>query len=162
MAAANRDYCIDFIIDLEGGAKIVNDPHDPGLTTRYGISQKAYPNLDIMSLDRDDAELIYRRDYWDKISGDYLKSGNDLMVFDCAVNQGVSTAIKLLQLASKAMPDGVIGPRTLAAQASSNEVLWRLGSVRALRYHNTDGANFYMAGWMNRLFRVFETAIGMQ
>lgn len=78
--------CIEFVLAEEGGT--VNDPHDPGGLTKYGISQRSYPDVDILRLTLDDATAIYRRDYWDKIRGDELPAGIDLLVFDSAVNQG--------------------------------------------------------------------------
>ena len=35
----------DWILQTEGG--YVNDPADPGGETKYGISKKAYPTVDI-------------------------------------------------------------------------------------------------------------------
>ena len=44
----------------------VNDPKDPGGETNYGISKRAYPDVDIKNLTEDGAKDIYKRDYWDK------------------------------------------------------------------------------------------------
>jgi hypothetical protein len=82
-------------LDLEGGLGY----DKRGGTTKYGISKKAYPNLDIGSLTKDDAARIYKKDYWDKINGDRLHEVNPALaatLFDTAVNQGVSKANKYL------------------------------------------------------------------
>ena len=42
------------IIESEGGERITDDPRDPGGLTKYGISQRAYPRLDIERLTRDE------------------------------------------------------------------------------------------------------------
>lgn len=91
---------ISKVIDFEGG--YVNDPNDPGGETKYGISKRAYPNLDIASLTVEDATSIYQRDYWDKIGGDSLPSPLNFLAFDCAVNQGVERAKELLALTTSA------------------------------------------------------------
>lgn len=50
------------VVLREGG--YVNDPKDPGGETKYGVSKKAYPNLDIARLTVDEAIEIYKNDYW--------------------------------------------------------------------------------------------------
>lgn len=85
--------------------------------TRYGVSAAAYPALDIKALTLAEARAIYRRDYWDRIAGDKLPPAVAFVVFDSAVNNGVSRAPRLLQAALGLKQDGVIGPATLAAVA---------------------------------------------
>jgi lysozyme family protein len=160
MASSNREHCINLILEVEGGDKVSTDRG--GGLTKFGISQRAYPNLNIQTLTRDKAIQIYTEDYWAPISADYLRSGVDLLTFDCAVNQGVKTAIKLLQIAARVKADGLMGPVTIAAQAASQEVLWRLGALRMVRYGNTTDWQTYGPGWANRLFRVFEAAVELQ
>lgn len=161
MSAENKDYAIDLIIQLEGGDKFTNDPRDPGKGTKYGISQAAYPLLDIQHLTLEQAKTRYAEDYWDPIQGDNLRSGLDLLVFDSAVNQGVKSAIKLLQIASGTLPDGIMGSATLTASAKEG-VLVQFARERAMRY--ATGANFaiYGKGWLGRLFSVFKLAVEKQ
>ena len=103
--------CIDVILAEEGG--LSHHRRDPGGLTKFGISSRAYPQLDIARLTRDQAVSIYRADYWTPIRGDDLPPGLDLLVFDTAVNMGVITAAMLLQDALGVTMDGVIGPITL-------------------------------------------------
>ena len=58
----NFPDCIAHVLAAEGG--LVNDPQDPGGVTKFGISQRAYPALDIRALSLDDAKAIYQRDNW--------------------------------------------------------------------------------------------------
>ena len=81
-----------FVLNAEGGEKITDDPRDRGGLTRWGISQTAYPKLDIRSLTRAQAEQIYRTDYWLLGCCDGLPPPLALMHFDCAVNMGIATA----------------------------------------------------------------------
>ena len=44
----NFPDCIAHVLVAEGG--LVNDPQDPGGVTKFGISQRSYPALDIREL----------------------------------------------------------------------------------------------------------------
>jgi lysozyme family protein len=102
----------NWLLEWEGHGIITDDPDDTGGLTRWGISQKAYPDLDIRGLTREDANLIYHKDYWLKAKCDELPKYMQLIHFNCAVNCGVTTSIKILQRTIKAKPDGVIGRNT--------------------------------------------------
>ena len=54
----NFEDAFDRLISHEGG--YVNDPLDPGGETKFGISKRSYPTLDIAALTREDARAIYR------------------------------------------------------------------------------------------------------
>ena len=51
---------IEIVLKHEGG--YVNDIDDPGGETMMGISKKAYPNLDIKNLTKEDVKNIYYKD----------------------------------------------------------------------------------------------------
>ncbi len=149
----NFHRCIELILAEEGG--LANHHADPGGLTQYGISQRSYPTLDIAGLTLDDAKALYRRDYWQPIHGDQLPPGLDLLLLDCAINQGPVTAIKLLQRALKIRDDGLIGPQTLsAAEAAMPDVLDSFTAERALRYANNANIATFGRGWYRRLFRM--------
>lgn len=107
------DECFAKLIGHEGG--YVFDARDPGGETKFGISKRAYPNIDIHALTLDAAKAIYRRDYWQRCRCDELPPGVAFDVFDAAVNSGPAQAAKWLQAAVGTAQDGVIGPVTLAA-----------------------------------------------
>lgn len=148
---ANFNHVIHYILDEEGG--YVNDPRDPGGETNWGISKRAYPSLDIKNLKPEKAIEIYRRDYWDPVRGDDLPKGVDLLVLDCAVNQGVGVAARILQTACGAVADGKVGPKTLERirSVAHDTLLSRIASLRALRYTETNNFDRFGKGWMNRL-----------
>lgn len=104
---------IVFVLKMEGG--LTEDPADPGGLTKYGISQKSYPNLDIRNLTEDQAREIYKKDYWLPCSCNDLPTPFAIAVFDTAVNQGHTKAKRLLQIALDVPVDGVIGDKTIAA-----------------------------------------------
>jgi len=89
--------------------------------TKYGISAMAYPSLDIKNLTLQQAKDIYKRDYWDKVSGDQLPPLVAFNVFDGAINSGIGRSARWLQMAVGATPDGAIGPATLRAVAAQDE-----------------------------------------
>mgnify|MGYP003398824534 FL=1 len=146
------DRAFELLIGLEGG--YVNDPNDPGGETKFGISKRAYPALDIVSLTAADAKRVYRRDYWEFVSGDALPWPLSYFVFDAAVNQGAAPAIRMLQQALGVEADGVIGPQTLAAvgRFPQSEVCSLFLALRGVRYTGTHGFKHYGLGWFKRLF----------
>lgn len=119
------EQAFGFTLKWEGG--YVNDPADSGGETKFGISKKSYPGLDIRSLTVDEAYAIYLRDYWDKVGGDKLPHPLGLAVFDYAVNSGVRTASAALQRAIGATPDGRVGPGTKNALRLALERQWPNG-----------------------------------
>ena len=150
-------HCIDRILAEEGGLSA--HPSDPGGLTNYGISQRSYPQLDIAALTLADAQALYRCDYWQPIHGDQLPPGLDLLVFDCAINQGPVTAIKLLQQVLQIRDDGLIGPKTLTAAAVAMPgLLDAFTAERALRYEFNRNEAVFGRGWYRRLLRMHRHA----
>lgn len=147
------DQAVDFVLKerIEGG--YVNDPRDPGGETNFGISKRSYPKVNMKTLTREGAIAIYKRDYWDAAGCDELPPKVAVAVFDCAVNQGVGIAKKLLQRAARVTPDGAIGPKTLAAinKADEDELVVQFLGWRLRRYAFTQNASTYMRGWSNRV-----------
>jgi lysozyme family protein len=88
------DAAITSVLEVEGG--YVDHPTDPGGRTNWGISQRAYPQVDIVNLTRQDAVAIYERDYWTPIPED-LPDALRFMAFDAAVNHGLGRALGWLK-----------------------------------------------------------------
>ena len=107
------DQCFEKLIAHEGG--VSENPKDPGGLTNYGISQRAYPNLDIRSLTLAEVKQLYKRDYWDRAQCDQLPSQLSYLLFDAAVNSGIGQSIRFLQRAVGVADDGVMGAITLSA-----------------------------------------------
>lgn len=163
---------VDVVLDHEGG--YVNDPDDPGGETKFGISKRAYPDLDIASLEVEDAEEIYRRDYWQECGGPDISDfdvGLAVTVLDHAVNAGVSNAVKILQrLAESEVVDGIWGENTRAAvrnwlkNATLDQTRFdfptNLYTRERLAYY-VEISNFdkYGDGWFNRTISTHNTAV---
>jgi lysozyme family protein len=146
---------VEFSLKWEGGYS--NDPLDPGGETRYGISKRSYPEVDIKKLTRLDALEIYRRDFWGKAKCNLMKYPLSMVHFDCAVNSGVHQAAVLLQRALGVADDGNIGPKTLAAiQQADADVLATLAIDEREHFYRalvqrTPQLSRFLAGWINRI-----------
>jgi len=147
------DKYVKYLIDnIEGG--YVNDPNDPGGETKYGISKRAYPNLDIRNLTYDEAEVIYLRDYYSKYNIQNLPYPYNISVFDHGVNSGPITAIKFVQRCVGTKDDGIIGPNTIRLVRSFDHNLYLADRVK----YYVSLSNFYRygRGWVKRLFQLQE------
>lgn len=144
-----RDDCISLILKHEGG--YINDPRDPGGETKYGISKRAYPGLDIAALTEQQARDIYARDYWAACKCQELPPALALCVFDAAVNQGPVYARRTLQQALNVKVDGKIGPTTIEKAAIDPAgAVAKYQSARVLAYTKTKGFDVYGGGWIAR------------
>jgi lysozyme family protein len=140
---------IDALIDREGG--YVNHPADRGGPTKYGITEavaRAHGYAGAMTqLPRDEAAAIYRRLYWLRPRFDQIARRAPALaaeLFDTGANMGPAVAATFLQRALTALnrngkdypdlvPDGRIGPATLAALDSFFEKRGKTGEVVLLR-----------------------------
>ena len=154
---------VEVVLRHEGG--YVNDPADPGGETKFGISKRQYPDLDIASLTREQAIEIYRRDWWDKYGyGRLASSAIATKVFDLSVNVGPRRAHEMLQRALHAVDrqdvvvDGIIGPQTISAAnaAPPDALLAAIRAEAAAHYRQLIERNpnlkKYERGWMRRAY----------
>lgn len=150
----NFERAVDIVLSHEGG--YVFDPHDPGGETNYGISKRAFPELDIKNLTREHAIEIYRKAYWEPLLPLLLPPALRLCAFDCAVNQGLSRSIKWLQGAVGVKQDGYVGRETIEALSiyGDKEALSRFVQYRVDHYSRLPNWGRYGAGWMRRLLLV--------
>lgn len=163
MSAFDQAFAI--VIGEEGG--YVNDPNDPGGETKYGISKRAYPNEDIKNLTLDRAKVLYKADYWDKVRGDELPGCVATMVFDSAVNNGVSRAVRLLQMAANVPADGAFGPGTMTAVKvflagrPASALMVEFQALRVVYMSQLWNWNTYAKGWARRLVGLMLLAAGV-
>jgi lysozyme family protein len=122
---------IEFVLVHEGGLSI--DPDDSGGTTKYGISQKAHPGLDIKNLTREQAETIYKLDYWNAVNADSLPWPHDLIVFDTAVNCGRGRALTLQQ----------------------ESFDWKDYLINRMAFYRRLGKDKYIKGWVYRVLDLY-------
>ena len=125
------DVCFTRILGHEGSYKPATSD-DPGGETKWGISKRSYPHLDIKKLTRDDAKAIYLKDFWFKISAGKLPNSVSFQLFDFAVNSGIGTAIRYFQRALNVADDGYFGPisQLAANRTSETDMIMRLSAER--------------------------------
>lgn len=128
----------------------VNNPQDPGGETKFGISKRSYPDVDIANLTAEQAKDIYRRDFWTPLADAH--PAIKFQVFDFAVNSGIGTAIRKLQTAVGAADDGHWGPMSAAAIAKMDvsRVLMRFAAERLDFWRRLSTWPTFGAGWAGR------------
>ncbi len=143
------DKAFDRLMGHEGG--YTPGKGDPGGETKWGISKRSYPHLDIQSLTRDGAKVIYRRDFYDRVA--IASPALRYQVFDFAVNSGIDTAVRKLQQVLGVVDDGAWGPVSAAALARADEsdVLMRFLAARIRFMTRLSNWQLHGAGWMNRI-----------
>lgn len=163
------DAALKVVLHHEGG--YVDHPKDPGGRTNMGITQKTLDHAnaigilglpkDVRDLTREQVADLYRAKYWAAINGNVLPEGVALILFDCAVNQGVTRAVKILQESLGVEPDGIIGSATLAAATAKNpaDLIREIAARRAWAYMKLDLLDdTFGLGWARRLFDVYDHA----
>ena len=166
---ANYDKCLEAILHHEGG--YVNHPKDPGGETNLGVTKRVYEEWgggkDMKDLTVSDVAPIYKRNYWDRIKGDSLPSGLDLCIFDFGVNAGPGRAAKYIQTQIGTIPDGGIGPNTLAkldeylTRTSVEKAITDYQAVRQDYYESLSTFDTFGKGWTRRVQETTKMALGM-
>jgi hypothetical protein len=113
--------------------------NDTGGDTKYGISKKGNPDVDIDALTVEGARKLYKERYWNAISGDKLAAVNPALAqvaFDTAVNQGVGKAKQYV---------------TESGGDPSKMIQLRGEHYEGLVEKNPKKYGAYAKGWANRL-----------
>lgn len=164
---ADSAIAIDLTLKNEGGFQVLSN--DPGnwtggsvgkgelKGTKYGISAREFPNLDIENLTVTQAETIYVTKYWNLLYFQILNQGVANKIFDMGVNQGPDTAVKLLQQVLGIEADGDFGPQTLAAvnaaDATSTLAAYKVRLVAHVVQIGAQnpGERPFVADWIRRI-----------
>ena len=146
-----------------------NDPDDAGGATMCGITIATYTRYcktkgkpaptvaRLKAITLDEWLDILRTFYWDKMKADQIR--NQSIANLCVDNVWGSGAgyIKKIQLVAGTTPDGIVGPKTLAAinGANQRDLFNRLVEKRRIFYMNIclskNSNKKVLKGWMNRL-----------
>ena len=137
---SNFDRSIAFVLKHEGG--YINNSRDIGGETKYGISKRAYPTVDIKNLTEEQAKEIYLTDYWIKAECDKLEWPLCVIHFDTAVNMGVARAQSFLTLTTS----------------------WRLYLGFRLKQYTmivdrNNRQDVFFVGWVNRVISLWRLAL---
>jgi lysozyme family protein len=151
---------IEFVFQNEG--EFSDEPDDAGGMTKFGISKRSYPDLDIEHLTKEQAVEIYRHDYWEPYKN--FENRVAIKVFDLAVNMGHIRAVQILQRSLRCLgakhveDDGVLGPVTKQAVelANTDLLLTALKSEAAGVYRTLAAVNLsqqkFLKGWLRRAY----------
>lgn len=145
------DSAFHKLLGHEGGYS--NDPQDPGGETKFGISKRSYPQLNIKALTVDESKAIYKRDYWGPAGCDSVPDALRMDLFDMAVNSGVKAAVRCLQRAAGETADGVLGPKTLQAIQTipPTRLIARFNAERLEFMTNLPTWGSFSKGWCRRI-----------
>ncbi len=176
MSETRYSDALKLVLQFEGG--FTDDPDDRGGATNLGIIQTEYDAYrrrkkaapqSVRSITMAEASEIYQRQYWNPVHAEELPAPVDLILFDSAVNCGVSRAAKWLQAILGVPQDGVIGLHTLDAaetfiEKRGAEELGRRLLARRNAFYDKIGVGTqkkFLHGWRNRT-ATLATKTGLQ
>ena len=165
----NFEACFKEVLKHEGG--FVNHPKDPGGITNLGVTKKTWQEWvghevsadDMKALKPEDVKPLYHNRFWDACKCDDLPTGVDYCVFDTAVNSGKVRAIKFLQSVVGAVPDGAIGPITIASanNKGSRLIIEQFCDKREAFWRSLPTFETFGKGWLRRGNEVRSKALEM-
>lgn len=153
MPADTFSACLPIVLAWEGGK--VNNPHDPGRATAYGVTQATYTawlkvkgrdSRSVFLIAPEEVRSIYQEGFWAKALCGRLPPGVDLATFDASVNSGVSRGAAWTKLSWS--PD----PKVTIAKAIAR----RESFLRGLRTFA-----YFGPGWMHRTADIYAKSMRM-
>ena len=145
---------LQFVLKWEGF--ISYDPNDPGGMTIWGISYRSHKDavLEMEKLINEQkkdeafviAEKIYYENYWLKSECDTTIFPFNIIVFDTAVNCGISKAKELFDECFSYNAD-----ENLGTYSWQDYLLKRIDF-----YTKCEKANIYLRGWVNRVIDLYK------
>jgi lysozyme family protein len=157
---ADFESAFRFMLPHEGGYNFT--PGDRGGKTKFGISQAAFPDLDIEELTLDDARKLYLERYWTPNRfAEIVNQDIANKIFDIAVNMRPKSWASIVQeacgdCAVNIVIDGLWGPRTRGFVNSCNprQLMVALRERQAQHYHRLAEADVtqqkFLHGWLIR------------
>lgn len=170
------DAALDYLLEEEGGWS--NHVADRGGATMYGVTQAVYddfrkkiakkPVQSVRKISKAEAREVYDILYWRAARCDRLPWPISYLVFDAAVNSGVSRGVRWMQQGLGLKQDGLVGPNTIAAaqkavqEGDGRKVLGIVDSraeflARLVQRSPSQAA--FLLGWWRRTLRVLARAL---
>lgn len=166
---------LKLVLIHEGG--YVDHPLDSGGPTRFGITMATLSEYlgrpvskdDIAHLQTDTVRQIYKKNYWDKMRLDEVKSNKLASVlFDLSVLRGIYVVTRDLQGLLKLKIDGLMGSLTIGAlNAFDDDIALCIRLVHAshealasIVEHNRNQSAF-IVGWTKRLNSLVNYSLDM-
>lgn len=169
---------IEFVLKHEGN--LSDDKDDPGGITNYGISlrflensnidinnDKKIDSKDIVSLTKEQAISLYKKEFWDKYNfNNLINLKIAKKIFDMSVSLGPKMAITLFQEAintidtsSPITVDGILGSQTINRANLLSEDFYLLHTyiIKIASYYydltySNKKLNKYIKGWIYRAY----------
>jgi lysozyme family protein len=156
--------CLEVVLKNEGGYS--NNAADSGGATMKGVTQKEYDSYrakqgdgfrDVILISDEELWDIYYTLYWLPMNLEIINDDDlVLQIYDCGVNCGSRTAIKLLQRLVGVKDDGYIGQQTNRAIKEYNgNILEDYKKRRKLFYitlkQNKPELKPFLLGWLARV-----------
>ncbi|MDR1182568.1 MAG: peptidoglycan domain protein [Bacteroidales bacterium] len=160
---ADYKQLVPFILKWEGG--FVDDPLDKGGATNKGVTIATFRQFygadatveQLKNITDKQWNHIFKSGYWNKWLADEIRSQSVANILVDWLWLSGSPAIKNPQRLLGVVPDGVVGPKTIAA-VNAAEPKKLFGDIKAARvqYINdiivkTPTNERFRRGWMNRL-----------
>jgi hypothetical protein len=164
----NFKNIINNLVELEGGKS--NLSYDKGGKTNLGITQYTYNNWnkkhnkplkDVYKITRQEADQIYKEEYWNIIKGDQLPPNVAHIMLSQALLDGPQDSIRLVQKLLGLKVDGIMGSDTInkikrltvngdikLATAIANKQIYRLKT--------DEDADKFGKGWNSRVQKVMK------
>lgn len=167
---ADFNQAFDAMIANEGGYTLHKVQGDRGGQTYAGIARQFHPawpgwrfidagDLQALQLSRLVRDFYFAQ-FWQPVRGDEITEQEIAQsLFDFAVNAGVPVAVKLAQITVGAVPDGRLGPVTLAALNSIAPPVFALkyALAKIARYaeicNRDKSQSKFLLGWTNRTLK---------
>ena len=166
-------FAVNYLLQNEGG--LVDNPHDEGGITNFGISYRYYKTIypdaipdDIRNITIYQAKEFYKKMFWDHSRWQEITcqvTAN--LVFDMHVSMGMAAATKILQRglccvagnANWLLDDGIFGDNTLRMINALKDIdllSIALRSERAGYYRDIvvkdPSQKIFLEGWLNRAY----------
>jgi lysozyme family protein len=165
------DVCLS--PEIEGGFSNRNLRDDPGGPTMYGVTLETLRRWraprqatieDLKKLTIEEARAIASAGYWNKVQGDKLPAGLDLLAGDFALNSGPRQAVKTLQKClgfTGDAVDGFIGPNTMSAclAADPHKLIRDYSTARLSFMRRLSNWESNKNGWTKRVATMQDLAL---
>jgi lysozyme family protein len=147
----------------EEGIKLTNDPVDRGGQTFCGISRKYHPDwAGWKMIDRGQTPPLqmvrdfYHAKYWMPIRGNEIKSQRVAEVLFSQFANNQEAGVKLMQRCVGVIPDGQIGPKTIAAiNMMTDTMKLPPEDTLLLVYSHAHSARYHAIGMRDKTQRKF-------
>lgn len=169
---ANIDKLWPFILSWEGG--YAEHPKDPGGPTNRGVTLATwkvygYDKDGDGDIDKQDVKLISEYDavyvvmkpkFWDRWKADQILDQSIANIVVDWIWMSGFNKIKIVQSLLGLKPDGIVGPKTLAALNNGNHksVFDKIWQRRMQFYYNLvaqdPSKRVFLNGWLNRLYSI--------